>query len=182
MTPLSSDPTARAASLANLRPGSPGLHGNAYSRTHGGYAAVARERLEAKELEVYDAISADAPLRDVDGGLPSHDAAAVALLAQCLCRLEDVSANIRDFGLFDQKTGSVRPAVDLEGKLRREAAGYLDTLGMTPKARAALGLDLVRAGQATISDELNAAREAREARQSKVVDAEIAPDDEGGAA
>jgi hypothetical protein len=35
--------------------------------------------------------------------------------------------------------------LSLETKLRREAAEYLDALGMTPKSRARLGVDLVRA-------------------------------------
>jgi len=140
--PLSSDPERRARQLSNLRPAPPAPHGHSRSRKHGGYATVLRERLEAQEAAIFDALAADAPLRDQAGELPAHDTAAVALLARCLCRLEDVAANVRDFGLFDQKTGAVRPVVDLEGRLRREAAGYLDALGMTPKARAALGLDL----------------------------------------
>jgi hypothetical protein len=133
-------------SLANLQPGAGAGDGGLQRRLdHGGYAHIAGQQLDAKTLEIYDALSADAPLRDGEGGLPRHDAAAVALLAQCLCRLDAVSAHVRDFGVLVQRgrhKGSVRPAVELEGRLRREAAGYLDALGMTPKARAALGLNL----------------------------------------
>ena len=146
MSPLSGDPVKREAQLANLRPGAgAGDGGVQQALGHGGYAALARERLEHKALEVYDALAVDAPLRGIDGGLPSHDAVAVAMLAECLCRLEDVSANVRDFGTFEQRgrrKGSVRPAVELEARLRREVATWLDALGMTPKSRAALGLDL----------------------------------------
>lgn len=114
---------------------------------HGAYAQLNAERVEQREAAIFEAFAADAPLR-ADGELPSHDGAIVALLAQAMLRLEDVAANIRDFGFFEQRgkrKGQLRPAVDVEARLRREAAGYLDALGMTPKARAALGVDLVKA-------------------------------------
>jgi hypothetical protein len=38
----------------------------------------------------------------------------------------------------------VRPAVELEGRLRREVADYLDAMGMSPRSRARLGLDVGR--------------------------------------
>lgn len=142
---LSKRPAARARQLANLTPRPPAPEsGNQRARTHGGYATVARDRLEAKVLEVFDAVASDAPLRDADGELPRHDHAQVALLAECLCRLEDVSANLRDYGLFDQKTGAARPALEVERLLRREAADHLDAMGMSPRSRARLGLDVAR--------------------------------------
>jgi phage terminase small subunit len=148
MSPLSSDPVARQAQLANLQPGAETAPlGNDRARSHGGYARLAAERVDEKVREVWDALAADAPLRDFDDKLPAHDSAIVDLLAQTLCRLEDVTANIRDYGVFQARgkhKGTVRPAVELESKLRREAAGYLDSLGMTPKSRAGLGLDLAR--------------------------------------
>lgn len=58
--------------------------------------------------------------------------------------LDDIGENVRAFGALDQKTGNVRPVVELEGRLRREAADYLDALGMTPRSRAKLGLDVAR--------------------------------------
>lgn len=145
MAGLSSDPERRQAQLANLRraknqrPDQPNL-------SHGGYAAVAAARMDAKATEVFAALAADAPLKE-NGGLPAADAALVRLAAECLCRLEDVTANVRDFGLFEQRgrrKGQIRPVVELEGRLRREAVGYLEQLGMTPAARAKLGLDLAR--------------------------------------
>ncbi|HWF31961.1 MAG TPA: P27 family phage terminase small subunit [Solirubrobacteraceae bacterium] len=148
MSPLSSDPAARAAQLANLQPGAETAPlGNDRARSHGGYARLAAERIDEKVRDVWEALAADAPLRDLDDKLPAHDSAIVDLLAQTLCRLEDVTANIRDYGVFQGRgkhKGAVRPAVELESKLRREAAGYLDSLGMTPKSRAGLGLDLAR--------------------------------------
>jgi hypothetical protein len=112
--------------------------------THGGYARVAAGRLDAKVTGVFAALAQDAPLRDGDGGLPAADTVAVRMLAECLCRLEDVTGHLRDFGALDQETREVRPAVHVEAKLRREVADWLDALGMTPRARAALGLDLTR--------------------------------------
>jgi hypothetical protein len=141
---LSPDPDKRDRQLANLRRAPAPPSGNRRALRHGGYAQVARERLEAKTLEVYDAIAADAPLRDTDGGLPAADAAMVRLLAEALCRLDDVAANVRDYGLLDQETGAVRPVVELERRLRQEAADHLDALGMTARSRSRLGLELTR--------------------------------------
>jgi hypothetical protein len=142
---LSPDPRRRSRQLQNLRRGGapPATPGNQRAKSHGGYAAVAKDRLNAKTREVFEAVSADAPLRDVDGGLPRHDTVAVAMLAQALCRLEDVGAYLTLHGLIDDH-GEPRAAVDIERRLRVEIADALDSLGMTPRARARLGLDLAR--------------------------------------
>lgn len=145
--PLSSKPAARARSLANLQPGAGavGQEGNARAVTHGGYAQVARGRLSAKVLEVCDALAEDAPLREVDGSLPRQDAVVVELLAKALCRLQDVEADVTSHGVIqNRKTGTLRPAVEREQQLRREVLDYLEALGMTPRSRAKLGLDLQR--------------------------------------
>ena len=110
---------------------------------HGGYARVATARMEAKVAEVFDALAEDAPLRE-NGQLPAADAALVRLAAECLCRIDTLSAYLAAHGLLDGK-GNVRPAAELEGRFRREAADYLDALGMTPRSRAKLGLDVQRA-------------------------------------
>jgi hypothetical protein len=144
----STDPAKRAAQLANLRTVPPTGPGHGRPAVHGGYAAVATDRLDEKVREVFEALAVDAPLRDRDGLLPAADTVAVRMLAEALCRLEDVSAHIRAYGALDQKTGAVRPVVELEGRLRREVADWLDSLGMTPRSRAKLGLDVVRAGAA----------------------------------
>lgn len=136
-------PEGREAQLANLRPAPPPPLGNQRPRQHGGYSIVDRERLDARAKTIFDTLAADAPLRDGEGGLPVADRAVVALLAECLCRLEDVTAWLNEHGLMDSR-GRVRPAVDLEARLRKEAAGYMRDLGMTPTARARLGLDLTR--------------------------------------
>jgi hypothetical protein len=80
---------------------------------------------------------------DPDGELPAADGVTVALLAQALCRLDDVGGYLTNHGLLDAD-GEVRPVVDLERRLRLEAADHADAMGMSPRSRAKLGLDLVR--------------------------------------
>jgi hypothetical protein len=141
--PLSPEPRKRARQLANLRPAPAAPRGNRRGMSHGGYATIARDRLEAKQREVFDALAADAPLPDAGDELPRHYAAHVALLAEVLRRLDDVNAYLAARGYLDGQ-GNVRPAAELTGRMRREASDYLDALGMTPKSRAKLGLDLQR--------------------------------------
>lgn len=138
-----SNSTGHPATL-QPQPWPPAPAGNQRARRHGGYATVARERLDAKALAVFEALAADAPLRDqADGGLPAADAAIVRLLAECLCRLEDVGAYLRDHGLLTE-AGEPRSCLDLERRLRIEAADYLDALGMTPRSRVRLHIDVQR--------------------------------------
>jgi hypothetical protein len=130
--------------MSNLIPGGGQAGpGNSRSLTHGGYARVGVERLEAKAAEVFRALSEDAPLRGPDGGLPAADAAAVTLLARCLVRLESVGEYLDRRG-WEDEDGEPRAAVELERRLRQEAADHLDSLGMSPRSRAKLGLDLQR--------------------------------------
>jgi hypothetical protein len=154
---LSSDPAKRQRQLANLRRGGTNPAGGR-PPSHGAYAQIARERLEQREADVFDALSADAPLRNADGSLPAADAVAVRLLAECLCRLDTIAAHLRDHGILDSK-GNVKPVVEVEGRLRREAADHAEALGMTPRARAKIGMDLIRAEVAA-----QGASEDREAR------------------
>lgn len=120
--------------------------GNRRAMIHGATENPHRERLEKKAKEVYDALAGDAPVRAHDGSLPRHDSAMVTLLATTLCRLENVGTYLADYGWKDAQTKQPRHHVlGLEAKLRKEAAEYLDALGMTPKSRARLGVDLVRA-------------------------------------
>ena len=144
--PLSGDPTARERQLANLVPGARTAEpGNQRAVTHGAYAAIARERLDTKMREVFDALAGDAPLREADGSLPAADALVVELLAETLCRRENLRQHLADYGWRDQATKEPKTALlDLERRLRKEAATYADQLGMTPRSRARLGLDLVR--------------------------------------
>lgn len=137
--------------------------GNRRAVTHGAYAKVAPERLDAKADELFEALAADAPVREADGGLPAADTVAVRLAAETLCRLEDVRAFISEVGVFDtakhhkakrrkkeprgsRRRRSVDPmrAVEMEDRLVRRLMDQLDSLGMTPRSRAKLGLDQAR--------------------------------------
>jgi hypothetical protein len=150
--PLSKRQAARDRQLANLARGdNPAPAGNRRAVTHGGYARIAAERLDAKAREVFEALSLDAPLRARGGELPAADSVAVRLLADALCRLEDVAADIRDHGWRDRTSGEQRPVVDLEQRLRREALDYCEALGMTPRSRGRLGLDLARTYDASVA-------------------------------
>lgn len=169
---LSSDPEKRAKQLANLNPKAGSApKGNKHATTHGAFARVIESRLEDRVLVVIRALAEDAPLRAADGGLPVEDLAIVRLLAECLCRVEDVSGFLRDYGIRDPKTKDLRRAVDREADLRKEAAGYLDQLGMTPRARARLGLDLARTVDlATAMSETDPVKRAELLRQAGVID------------
>lgn len=160
--PLSDDPSKRQRQLANLKQAPPAPRRNARARVHGGYAQVAEARLDASAREVFAAVASDAPLRGPDGELPASDAVAVRLLADCLCRLDDVSANIRDHGLFDAKTKALRPVVELERRLRQEAREHAGELGLTPRSRVALGLDLARGADLATAMAEDAERELAE--------------------
>jgi phage terminase small subunit len=144
--PLSRDPAKRARQLANLRSAPPAPAGHRRALVHGAYASVARDRIDAKARAVFDAIAADAPVRE-NGGLPAADGVVVALLAEALCRLDDIGAYLSMHGWADEH-GSPRPVLDAERSLRGQVLSLCVELGMTPRSRAALGLDLVRAGQA----------------------------------
>ncbi len=132
-------------SLINLkRGGNPALGGNRHGLTHGGYARVLPEVLDAKTAEVVAALSKDAPLRAPDGTLPAADTVVVRLFAEALCRLDSVAADIREHGWKDCKSGDPRPVAEYERRLRQEALHFAEALGMTPASRARLGLDLTR--------------------------------------
>lgn len=144
MSPLSDRPEARRRQLANLNRGNnPAPVGNRRRVTHGGFAAVARERLEERERAIFEALSEDLPLREADGSAPAADAVVVSLFATVLCRLEDVADYHRRRGIETAK-GHLRNSVEVEGRLRREALDFAESLGLTPRSRARLGLDLAR--------------------------------------
>ena len=133
-------------SVANLRKGGapPAPSGNQRRRTHGAYAAIALDRLAAREADVYAALAADAPLRDADGGLPAADGALVRLAAEVLCRLDSVGNYLARRGLEDADGELRMNVLEIEGRLRREAADHLDALGCSPRSRARLGVDMAR--------------------------------------
>jgi hypothetical protein len=156
--PLSKRPAARARQLANLVPGAgAGDGGHRRHLVHGGYGRIARRDLEAKEREVFEALNADLPLRESDGSVPAADQVVVRLLAEALVRLARVHDFVNERDIEDKK-GRLRPAAELEVRLRSQALDLCRELGLTPAARARLGLDLTRAERArrrTLDDFVN---------------------------
>lgn len=138
------------AQRANLQPAPPAPPGNTRALKHGAYAQIAR--VDDQVREIIDAIAEDVPLRERDGGLPAADTVIVQLLAETLVR----RAGIADYLERESKAAADedRPprleasVLDLERRLRQEAARYCDQLGMTPQSRSRIGLDLARSGAA----------------------------------
>ena len=108
-------------------------------------------------LEIIDAIAATAPVRDSDGGLPPVDQVAVEIAARALKRYRsvvtwhDMHGRINDKG---EERSSARYELDAERQLMRA----LDALGMSPAARARLGVDLARS--ASLLDQATSMRAA----------------------
>lgn len=173
--PLSSDPERRARQLANLRPAPPAPPaGNVRALTHGGTARKATLiRAGSWAQRILAELEAEAPLRDNAGGLPVHDRQVVELLASALARLEAVTAWLETRPAVNEK-GEPWPAEDVAHRLRRETASYLDALGMTPTARARLGLDLAR------SFDLAAFWAEQDAAEQTAVDGQARATDAGG--
>lgn len=150
--PLSRDPEARARQLANLKsgersgnliPGQGAEAGKAARTSHGAYSERLVADVNAEVRELLEALSDAAPVRAVDGGLPAHDVIAVERAARLLRRYRAVENYLDLHGLLDEK-GNVRPAAELSDQLGASLDRVLAALGMTPAARAKLGVDLAR--------------------------------------
>jgi hypothetical protein len=136
--------TRNPRSLSNLKRGNNDAPvGNTRTLKHGAYARVAAEALDEKATTIFDALSADAPLRDTEGSLPAHDAVVVRLLADCLVRLDRVGG----WTVGREATDDGQRALELERKLRDQALDLAESLGMTPRSRSKLGLNIARTAQ-----------------------------------
>jgi hypothetical protein len=144
VSPLSSDPVKREAQLANLRAGAGAGDGGLQRATkHGAYAAITMHELDAKVRELVDAIGADLPVREADGGVPAADAIPLRMLAETLIRRERVRESELRHGI-EAKDGKLRGIVEFGLRLDGQALKLCEQLGLTPRARASLGLDLAR--------------------------------------
>jgi hypothetical protein len=147
--PLSRDPEARARQLANLRPPQAAPLGNRRTVKHGAYAAITQAELDAEVRALMDAIGADLPVREADGGgVPAADAIPLRLLAETLIR----RARIRDTELrrgIENEDGKLRGVVQYGLALDGQAIKLCEQLGLTPRSRIALGLDIARARSAS---------------------------------
>jgi len=172
MSPLSKDPSKRERQLANLKLGSgkgSAPPGNQRRRLHGAYGTVAPDLLDAATRQIFDALAADAPVREHDGGLPAADVPAVRLLADTLCRLDSIGEYLARRG-WEGEDGKPRPVLEYEARLRSHALDMMRELGMTPASRAKLGLDLARARR-TFEDEVADAAGAWDSVDGSVSDA-----------
>ena len=167
--PLSRDPDARSRQLGNLKPAPAAPAGNLRTLRHGGRATASTLPVAETAEEIRQALTDSAPVRDQAGELPAADEATVELAARALCRVRRVEAWCEQFGYLDEKTGDVKPAVRYLEQATRTADRLLGELGMNPRSRAALGLDLARTVDlATAMSEPDPARRAELMREAGV--------------
>ena len=90
-----------------------------------------------------DEIQAGLPVRGANGEPPVYDLALCELAARELARIRQIDAWLDVHGLFGRGP-KLRPAVEYRLKAAKLLAELLDRLGMTPRSRAQLGLDLAK--------------------------------------
>lgn len=112
--------------------------------THGAHAQPTPQQLEPQRQAIYDVLAAQAPLRAADGSLPVADRAAVELLAVTLARLASIDAYVTEHGVFSSSRGRGDSVLQAEARLQRLALSLMIEMGLTPRSRVALGLDLQR--------------------------------------
>src|ERR1700691_4600138 len=134
--------TERAAKVARKIP-KPPPKGNRRAVTHGAHSQILPARLSDKAAAIAAELAVQAPVRGPGGALPVHDEEVVRLLAQTLCRIEDVKAWLDTHGVLDRR-GKVRSAALWERRLSSQGLKLLSALGMTPSSRVKLGLALAK--------------------------------------
>jgi hypothetical protein len=142
-------------------------------RTHGAYARIAERELNGKVRELFDAIGADLPVRGSDGGVPAQDAIPLRMLAESLIRRDRVRETELRQGI-EAADGKLRVVVEFGLRLDAQIIRLAVELGLTPRSRAALGLDLVRAASASdrlLDADLAESRAAWE-RHENIIDGE----------
>jgi len=110
---------------------------------HGGHATPTVDEIATVEQELRE-LAAAAPLRDSNGDLPVFDRPWARELAAGIWRLRRVRAWVDLHGALDEKSGSVQPAAALELRLSQHVREGLKALGMTPRSRAKLGIQISR--------------------------------------
>lgn len=145
--PLSSDPAARERQLANLQPAPAAPSGNRRAVKHGAHSTLSADAISAEVRELYDVLADSAPLRDGVGALPVADEAAVEVAARALHRYRKIATWLDLHGRLAEKTGEPKPAARYEVDCERALERALDSLGLNPRSRARLGLDLAGAAE-----------------------------------
>jgi hypothetical protein len=119
--------------------------GNDLSLRHGAYSVVALgPRVEILGTQIRSLLD-----EQLGSAVCEADAPSIALLALALAQVEAATTWLNEHGLIDehdQPRGLLRHL----GTMLNTAARIADRLGMTPTARAALGLDLVTAKGAAL--------------------------------
>ncbi|HEV2924667.1 MAG TPA: P27 family phage terminase small subunit [Solirubrobacteraceae bacterium] len=121
----------------------PAPKGHRRSVKHGAKAQVLPARIEATARAI-DKVLEEAPVRNPDGRVPIHDRGVIEMLAVVRCRLEDVGRWLDERGVMNPKTGKPQSAALWERRLQSQALRLEKELGMTPQARAKLGVNLAR--------------------------------------
>jgi hypothetical protein len=104
--------------------------GNTRAATHSAYSAAAlRPAIETLTTE----------LPGVVAGYTSADDVVIRMLAVLIAQIEQVNAYVADVGIF-KKPGELRPVLGAQAKWINAASRLCDQLGMTPTARARLGV------------------------------------------
>jgi hypothetical protein len=104
--------------------------------THGLYAELLPSWLEGRSREIATEIVDALPLPP-----SAADMLVVGLLARALVRIEHAGRWLDG----REDVGRITKVYDLERRLRQEAAEHGERLGLSPRSRVALGIDLVRA-------------------------------------
>lgn len=131
------------STLASLRK-SGAKSGNGRAVTHGGKSSPANLiHLEATRAALFEWLAATAPIRE-QGELPEADYAVVEDCARAWARVRQMDDWIAQHGPLD-KRGRPRPALDLLERASKNLVDKLAALGMTPRSRVALGVDVARA-------------------------------------
>jgi hypothetical protein len=158
VSPRSRDPAKAAIQQANLVPGGGRrfVRGNGAAARHSGYRRIVGAEFDAIRSEIFAALADSVPLRP-GGVLPVADELAVAELTEALGQLRSVREWLRSHGWLDQKSNELLPAVAREEQLSRRVLDYSEALGLTPRSRMKLGVDLVRG--LDVASALSAARE-----------------------
>lgn len=134
---------------------------NQVATKHGAYAAIAERELTEKVRELFEAIGSDLPVRDAGGGVPAADVIPLRMLAETLIRRERVRETEMREG-FETPDGRLRGVVEYGLRLDGHALKLCEQMGLTPRSRLALGVDLVRVANASerLDADLAASREA----------------------
>ena len=131
-------PEGMAKSLANLRQFLPD---GPREREYHGVTSIRFAQPQTRDLaeEIRNALQDDGAV-----WIGESDFIQIQLLALCLRRIGQADKYLDQVNTLTNKKGEVRPVLDLLVKLLREAQSLADSLGLTPRSRVNLGIDLLK--------------------------------------